>query len=397
MKKAARSVRISARSSGRHRTRTRHTACVTSAQTRDTRPTQENAMKTSTYTLISLSLFAAACGAEPTPPTAQSLLPSFEELKATAPREPDGRYVLEGDMTFDEAELADYYEHVLVPRWGGHEDHALGDDGLESASDPLTVSQRWVTPADICTTSQYCPPAPCGPVLICSGLRCHTETRCAPPPPCVPVVSCTTPPSVLVDDVWSATQRRDLRFCIAREVSGATRTRLVDAAVAAANAWNNVAGVRFVYDASQDDNCNAGNTNVVFDIHVNFSSPSYAARAFFPSQPRATRNVQVESGFLASASLATLTSVMTHELGHALGFRHEHIRSSQSGAPQECQESAGLNRTLTPYDGRSVMHYSQCNGALPALFTRTAMIPGAGQAISARDVEGARLLYGNPL
>ena len=52
--------------------------------------------------------------------------------------------------------------------------------------------------------------------------------------------------------------------------------------------------------------------------------------------------------------------VLRHELGHILGFRHEHIRS---GAPPSCpdDEAAWGAVPITEYDPRSVMHYF-CGG-----------------------------------
>ena len=51
--------------------------------------------------------------------------------------------------------------------------------------------------------------------------------------------------------------------------------------------------------------------------------------------------------------------VLRHELGHVLGFRHEHIRS---GAPAVCPgESVAATVNLTDYDPQSVMHYF-CGG-----------------------------------
>ena len=48
---------------------------------------------------------------------------------------------------------------------------------------------------------------------------------------------------------------------------------------------------------------------------------------------------------------------MAHELGHTLGFRHEHTRP-EAGT---CFEDNNW-RPLTPYDSASIMHYPQCNG-----------------------------------
>jgi hypothetical protein len=86
----------------------------------------------------------------------------------------------------------------------------------------------------------------------------------------------------------------------------------------------------------------------------------YLARAFFPDEPRAARNVLIdESSFQLAPppEKLQLAGILRHELGHTLGFRHEHTRP-ESGT---CFEDSNW-RPLTSYDAFSVMHYPQCNG-----------------------------------
>ena len=107
------------------------------------------------------------------------------------------------------------------------------------------------------------------------------------------------------------------------------------------------------------------------------STTQYIARAFFPSTPKRSRNVLVDDSIWTSGSW-TPTNILGHELGHTLGFRHEHTRP-ESGT---CFEDNNW-RPLTPYDSASIMHYPQCNGSSDDLsFTST-------------DGNGVRALYGS--
>jgi hypothetical protein len=107
------------------------------------------------------------------------------------------------------------------------------------------------------------------------------------------------------------------------------------------------------------------------------SGQSYTARAFFPNSSRSGRNVLIDSSAFGNLGVWTLTGVLRHELGHTLGFRHEHTRLSSTG----CYEDASW-RALTNYDSSSVMHYPQCKG------TQTGDL-----VLTASDKSGARSLY----
>ncbi|MGC4123082.1 MAG: M57 family metalloprotease [Myxococcales bacterium] len=182
------------------------------------------------------------------------------------------------------------------------------------------------------------------------------------------------------DDKWNATQKLNITYCINKSAFGTRYSQVVQAMAEATGAWMNVANVKFVYVSAQDANCTSSNGNVVFDVNPVNAGGQYIARAFFPAQSRSTRNVLIDNSAFTSSGDPSLTGVLRHELGHTLGFRHEHTRP-ESGT---CFEDSNY-RVLTTYDQASVMHYPQCNG-----------ISSWALELTAKDAAGAAALYGAP-
>lgn len=198
------------------------------------------------------------------------------------------------------------------------------------------------------------------------------------------VVSPSTPTTGLVvnqvygtDDLWSADQAQNLTYCVSADF-GADHQAIVDAMESGGNQWETASsGVDFVYDSSQDQNCTTSNSTVLFSVEP-VQGADYIARAFFPSTSQSVRNVLVNTDQIFSGSGWSAENVMAHELGHALGFRHEHTRP-EAGT---CFEDNSW-RPLTPYDASSIMHYPQCNGASDDL------------SMTEQDREGIRSVYGS--
>ena len=98
-------------------------------------------------------------------------------------------------------------------------------------------------------------------------------------------------------------------------------------------------------------------------------------------QALAPRRVLVDPTFFTTSF--DQVGVLRHELGHVLGFRHEHIRGE---APDVCPDESQTGTVdLTEYDPQSVMHYlcgSMGNKEL---------------RITALDKVGSRKVYGPPL
>ena len=81
------------------------------------------------------------------------------------------------------------------------------------------------------------------------------------------------------------------------------------------------------------------------------------ARAFFPSSPPDDRVVMIFPGYLDAALRFDPVGVLRHEIGHILGYRHEHIVNIPG-----CAREGSAYVPITPYTPKSVMHYF-CGGA----------------------------------
>ena len=112
-----------------------------------------------------------------------------------------------------------------------------------------------------------------------------------------------------------------------------------------------------------------------FKVQFLRGQQQFVAAAFFPDDPPWRRHLYVGSEFFTTGF--SKTGILRHELGHVLGYRHEHI-IGVSG----CYREDNYWRPLTNYDPQSVMHYFCGGGGTREL------------NLSETDKIGHRRLYG---
>lgn len=175
-----------------------------------------------------------------------------------------------------------------------------------------------------------------------------------------------------------------LTYCVLRNTFGSEDEYLLarQSVEKATKAWSDTCGIEFRHEMGKDNSPSTKVEDVVFTVRKIDSGGRFIAAAFFPNDPPARRRVFLDPSFFADDLGFDKVGVLRHELGHVLGFRHEHIRSE---APASCfDEDLDDLTLLTGYDPQSVMHYF-CGGvgSLELLITDV-------------DTTGAQQVYGLP-
>lgn len=230
-------------------------------------------------------------------------------------------FLVEGDIVVDEAELFEYYLDTL-----GEDDAAVARaQGALIANDPSSVGNYDRRGG---ATIDYC-----------------------------------------YDDGWGRAQDGYTAPQLAMVMANVDR---------AARMWNGVADIHFRHRRDLDGSgCNNGlrwSGEIEFWV-THHSGPN--ASGAFPSAVHDAQMLKVPPGGIP-------TNLALHELGHILGFRHEHERGE--AAPRYCDDLTSYH-ALTEFDPQSVMMYADCTVGSAILGT----IPP-----SRLDGIGARRAYGNP-
>jgi hypothetical protein len=147
--------------------------------------------------------------------------------------------------------------------------------------------------------------------------------------------------------------------------------------VAATKDWETICpecDIHFTYDWQSDWKHPRPGTDLTFVVQARDVGGDYVAASFYPDWPKADRYVYVDPSYVKSRF--DHTGVFRHEIGHILGYRHEHLEGVSG-----CQREGGEWKNLSPYDPHSVMHYA-CDASASILFE-----------FSPEDIDSHRRLY----
>jgi hypothetical protein len=131
---------------------------------------------------------------------------------------------------------------------------------------------------------------------------------------------------------WNATDRINLSYCVSSSGFGSNYSAVLNAMSTAAAYWEQTANVHFEYLPAQDSTCTNSNSNVTFNVSAD-NTMNYNALSFFPGYPRANRQLIINYARSTGLGARTLTGVLVHQLGHVLGFIHDHVYCDSSLVP----------------------------------------------------------------
>lgn len=210
---------------------------------------------------------------------------------------------------------------ALFPRFG--EDYVVEGDRI------LTEDQLLVYLAQLATGSQAAVPS-AGELLV-------NKTNGRP-------------------DQWCQAAR-DLTYAVDRAsfADSEQYQSVVKNIAAAARDWEGACPeckITFTHIAEHDDS--PKHDKVVFIVRAVDAAGSFIAAAFFPGDAPSRRFLYVDSSYFRTSF--DKVGVFRHELGHVLGYRHEHIQDVP-GCYLEDKNWVALG----PYQAHSTMHYL-CGG-----------------------------------
>ena len=198
--------------------------------------------------------------------------------------------------------------------------------------------------------------------------------------------------------VWSDREKLALGYCVSNAFGGDKR-RVLQAMQSAAAQWEQAANVKFHYLPQYDGQCANSRTRprLFVPVRLNNECGWHASGAYpYKSSYHRLSFVKVNTRALGRCRqpvLFDLPGLLLHELGHVLGFIHEHDRreNAQNHDRGRCNPHNLENyNALTSYDPYSIMHYSECGGLGPYATGD----PRNNTTMSSNDRAGAAARYG---
>lgn len=193
-----------------------------------------------------------------------------------------------------------------------------------------------------------------------------------------------------------------LKYCILKWTFGADQTRyemIKTNMEAASKDWEGACNIHFEHVVALDSiphnmvfPTNSDGMRQVLFVVAQKSIGSVIAMSFFPNDPIYKRLLFIDLDNYYRTAIDKV-GILRHEIGHILGFRHEHIsREAPVWSSSFCSgESTNKSVAVTAYDQASVMHYP-CESAL-----KGGPLPAnLDLRITNLDKIGAQAVYGPP-
>jgi hypothetical protein len=193
-----------------------------------------------------------------------------------------------------------------------------------------------------------------------------------------------------------------LKYCIRKSTFNGDTERYEDVKrrmQQACRDWEEKCNIQFEYMESLDSaqlgrvfpTDSQGKRQVLFVV-AQYELGETIARAFFPNDFINKRMLLIDfDEYYSPSHKMDKTGILRHEIGHILGFRHEHIAdNAPTWSSDYCtQETSSGSIEITAYDRASVMHYP-CERKL----MEGPLKENLELKITASDEIGARSIYG---
>src|SRR5262245_29569705 len=122
-----------------------------------------------------------------------------------------------------------------------------------------------------------------------------------------------------------------LTYCVLRKTfaDDQEHQKVVANVKAATAEWAATCNINFRHESGKDDDEPGGvpPAGVTFTVRKVNEAGGPIASSFFPGDPASDRHLLLFPDYFAADLSFDKVGVVRHELGHVLGFRHEHIRS----------------------------------------------------------------------